>query len=94
MPARWPTSRSCGLILDGTVVRVRLDRKATSVSLLVVIRVRADEQKVTCGPCRVEGASGRSSVPLAVMPTPTVPLSHALGDWTRAIADIHRDFTG
>lgn len=29
------------LILDGTVVRVRLDRKATSVSLLVVIGVRS-----------------------------------------------------
>ena len=27
------------LILDGTVVRVRLDRKATSISLLVVIGV-------------------------------------------------------
>lgn len=34
------------LILDGTVVRVRLDRKATSVSLLVVIGVRDDGQKV------------------------------------------------
>ncbi len=34
------------LILDGTVVRVRLDRKATSISLLVVIGVRADGQKV------------------------------------------------
>jgi transposase-like protein len=34
------------LILDGTVVRVRLDRKATAVSLLVVIGVRADGQKV------------------------------------------------
>ena len=33
------------LILDGTVVRVRLDRKATSVSLLVVIGVREDGQK-------------------------------------------------
>ena len=30
------------LILDGTVARVRLDRKATSISLLVVIGVRAD----------------------------------------------------
>jgi transposase-like protein len=30
------------LILDGTVVRVRLDRKATAVSLLVAIGVRAD----------------------------------------------------
>jgi hypothetical protein len=34
------------LILDGTVVRVRLDRKATAISLLVVIGVRADGQKV------------------------------------------------
>ena len=34
------------LILDGTVVRVRLDREATSISLLVVIGVRADGQKV------------------------------------------------
>jgi putative transposase len=30
------------LILDGTVVRVRLDRKATSISLLVIIGVRED----------------------------------------------------
>ena len=34
------------LILDGTVVRVRLDRKSTAISLLVVIGVRADGQKV------------------------------------------------
>ncbi len=34
------------LILDGTVVRVRLDRKATSISLLVVLGVRMDGQKV------------------------------------------------
>src|SRR5438128_2550963 len=34
------------LILDGTVVRVRLDRKATSISLLVVMGVHADGQKV------------------------------------------------
>ena len=34
------------LILDGTVVRVRLDRKATAISLLVVIGVRQDGQKV------------------------------------------------
>ena len=34
------------LILDGTVVRVRLDRKATSISLLVVLGVRADGQKM------------------------------------------------
>jgi transposase-like protein len=34
------------LILDGTVVRVRLDKKATSISLLVVLGVREDGQKV------------------------------------------------
>ena len=34
------------LILDGTVARVRLDRKATSISLLVGLGVRADGQKV------------------------------------------------
>jgi putative transposase len=34
------------LILDGTVVRVRLDRKATAISLLIVRGVRRDGQKV------------------------------------------------
>ena len=34
------------LILDGTVVKVRLDRCATNISLLVVLGVRRDGQKV------------------------------------------------
>jgi len=34
------------LVLDGTVVRVRLDRKATAISLLVALGVREDGQKV------------------------------------------------
>jgi transposase-like protein len=34
------------LILDGTVVRVRLDKKATSISLLVALGIRQDGQKV------------------------------------------------
>ena len=34
------------LILDGTVVRVRLDRKATVICLLIVLGIRADGQKV------------------------------------------------
>jgi putative transposase len=46
------------LILDGTVVRVRLDRKATSISLLVVIGVRADGQKVLLA---ITGMGGESS---------------------------------
>jgi putative transposase len=47
----WNTRSLAGepivrLILDGTVVRVRLDRKATSILLLVVLGVREDGQKV------------------------------------------------
>ena len=34
------------LVLDGTVVRARIDRKATAISLLVAIGVRRDGQKV------------------------------------------------
>jgi transposase-like protein len=34
------------LILDGTVARVRLDRRATSISLLIALGVRADGQKM------------------------------------------------
>jgi transposase-like protein len=43
--ARWRRSRSCGSS-STAVVRVRLDRKATAVSLLVVLGVREDGQKV------------------------------------------------
>jgi len=46
----WPRSLAeesiIRVILDGTVVRVRLDRKATSIVLLVVLGVREDGQKV------------------------------------------------
>src|SRR5206468_1954234 len=34
------------LILDGSLVRMRLDRKATNISLLVVLGIRRDGQKV------------------------------------------------
>lgn len=46
------------LILDGTVVRVRLDRKATAISLLVVIGVRSDGQKVLLA---IRGMGGESA---------------------------------
>jgi len=45
------------LILDGTVVRVRLDKKATSISLLVALGVRQDGQKVLLA---VKNMSGES----------------------------------
>ena len=46
MRVRSPKSRSSQLILDGTVARVRLDGRATSISLLVALGVRADSQKM------------------------------------------------
>jgi transposase-like protein len=45
------------LILDGTVVRVRLDRQATSISLLVALGVRRDGQKVLLAVCNMGGES-------------------------------------
>ena len=46
------------LILDGTVVRVRLDGKAAAISLLVVVGVREDGQKVLLA---VRSMGGESS---------------------------------
>jgi len=48
------------LILDGTVVRVRLDRKATSISLLVVIAVCEDGQKVMLAVKNMGGESAEA----------------------------------
>jgi len=45
------------LILDGTVVRVRLDRKAMNISLLIVLGVRRDEQNVLLGVKNMVGES-------------------------------------
>ena len=53
------------LILDGTIVRVRLDKKATSISLLVALGVREDGQKVLLAvknmAARARRPGGRSS---------------------------------
>ena len=53
------------LILDGTVVRVRLDKKATAISLLVVIGVREDGQKVLLA---VKRMGGETTEGLAIGP--------------------------
>ena len=45
------------LILDGTVVRVRLDRKATAISLLIALGVRRDGQKVVLAITNMGGES-------------------------------------
>jgi transposase-like protein len=51
------------LILDGTVVRVRLDRKATAISLLVVLGVREDGQKVLLAIKSMGGESAEAHCP-------------------------------
>jgi putative transposase len=48
------------VILDGTVVRVRLDRKATSISLLVVLGVRQDGQKLLLAGKNVGGETAEA----------------------------------
>jgi transposase-like protein len=45
------------LILDGTVIRTRLDRKATNISVLAAIGVRRDGQKVLLSIRNMGGAS-------------------------------------
>jgi putative transposase len=45
------------LILDGTVVRARLDRQATSISLLVALGVRRDGQKILLAIMNMGGES-------------------------------------
>lgn len=45
------------LILDGTVVKVRLDRKAAAISLLVAMGVRRDGQKVVLAVRNMGGES-------------------------------------
>jgi transposase-like protein len=45
------------LILDGTVVRVRLDKRATGLSVLVALGVRRDGQKVLLGLKNMGGES-------------------------------------
>ena len=47
------------LILDGTVVKVRLDRKATAISLLIALGVRRDGQRRWCSPSRTWVARAR-----------------------------------
>ena len=71
------------LILDGTVVRVRLDKKATSISPLVALGVRADGQKVLLAIKNMGGESeaawGRCSTTLlrAACEPPNSPSSRA-----------------
>ena len=57
------------LILDGTVIRTRLDRKATNISVLAAIGVRRDGRDRCCCPSRIWAARaarpGASSSPIS-----------------------------
>ncbi len=51
------------LILDGTVIRTRLDRKATNISVLAAIGVRRDGQKILLSIRNMGGERGRAPRP-------------------------------
>ena len=80
------------LILDGTVVRVRLDRKATNISLLIVLGVRRDGQKVLLAVRNMGGeseAAWRSILDTLVargLPTPEFLITDGAAGLERALA--------
>lgn len=53
------------LILDGTVIRTRLDRKATNISVLAAIGVRRDGQKVLLSIRNIGGESTAALAPVS-----------------------------
>jgi hypothetical protein len=73
------------LILDGTVVDVRLDRKATAISLLVVIGVRTDGQTVLLAVKRAAKPGAASSD----QPRPAPPRAADRG-WRPRTGEDHR----
>jgi hypothetical protein len=60
MLARWPPT-NCAAHFQRRVVYTRLDRKATAISLLVVIGVLADAQKVLLAVKSMGGESSEAS---------------------------------
>jgi hypothetical protein len=54
-------------MLDGTVVRVRLDRKATAIVLLVVLGVREDGQKCRWPPRTWAAKPARRGAPFSTI---------------------------
>src|ERR1700750_672868 len=82
------------LILDGTVVRVRLDRKATAVSLLVVIGVREDGQKVMLAVKNMGGESAEAwrcildDLIARGLRRPTFLIVDAAPGWDKALAAV------
>ena len=85
------------LILDGTVVRVRLDRKATNISLLVVLGIRRDGQKVLLAVKNMGGeseAAWRAILDDLVargLPTPAFLITDGAAGLERALAALWPD---
>ena len=52
------------VILDGTVIKTRIDRKATNISVLAAIGVRRDGQKVLLSIMNMGGESSRGVAPV------------------------------
>jgi transposase-like protein len=75
------------LILDGTVIRTRLDRKATNISVLAAIGVRRDGQKVLLS---IRNMGGES--PSSASDRPTGAIRPALPDrprpWRQFLDDL------
>ena len=83
------------LILDGTVVRIRLDKRATSISLLVALGVRADGQKVLRAITSMGGeseATGRALLDdLAGLRTPELVIADGASGLEKALAALWPD---
>ena len=85
------------LILDGAVVRVRLDRRATNLSLLVVLGVRRDGQKVLLSIKNMGGESEAAwravldDLACRGLPTPTFLITDGAPGLERALAAMWPD---
>jgi putative transposase len=58
------------LILDGTVIKTRLDKKATNISVLAAIGVRRDGQKVLLSIRNMGGESTPPGASSSMISTP------------------------
>src|SRR6185437_13440909 len=76
------------LICDGTVARVRLDRKATSISLLVALGVRADGQKVLLA---IRSMGGESEAAWRALQTPDLVIADGATGLEKVLAALWPD---
>ena len=85
------------LILDGTVARVRLDRKATSISLLVALGVRTDGQKMLLaiksmgGECEAAWRALLDDLVRRGLPTPELVVGDGAPGLEKALAALWPD---